>query len=145
MVISANRNNAAYAALGYPVVSDLIAGYAGPLAGLHAGLTACTTPLLCTAPCDAPLLPTDLVLRLADAMARDSAPVAVVRTDGHLQPTFILCRRAVLPNLEQYLAGGGRKFGAWLAIVGALPVDFADAHAFANINTREDLARLETQ
>ena len=60
LIINANRNLDQYGGLGYPVVSDEVSGYAGPLAGLHAGLRACTTPLIVTAPCDSPFLPTDL-------------------------------------------------------------------------------------
>ena len=44
LVINANRNAERYAVFGYPVVADAIGGFAGPLAGLHAGLTAATTP-----------------------------------------------------------------------------------------------------
>ena len=61
IVINANQNREAYAAFGHPVVPDAIEGYAGPLAGLHAGLQAATQPLVVTAPCDSPFLPEDLV------------------------------------------------------------------------------------
>ena len=40
IVINANQNLEAYAALGHRVVSDEVGGFAGPLAGLHAGLAA---------------------------------------------------------------------------------------------------------
>ena len=54
MLINANQNLEAYAALGAPVLPDSISGFAGPLAGLHAGLQHCSKPLLVTAPSDAP-------------------------------------------------------------------------------------------
>jgi len=64
VLINANRNSEQYEAFGYPVISDEVGGFAGPLAGLHAGMRACTTELIVTAPCDSPFLPLDLVARL---------------------------------------------------------------------------------
>jgi molybdopterin-guanine dinucleotide biosynthesis protein A len=64
LIVNANQNIERYGAFGHPVVPDAIGGFAGPLAGLHAGLNACTTPLLVTSPCDSPFLPLDLVARL---------------------------------------------------------------------------------
>ena len=93
LVVNANRNLDAYAGLGYPVVADRIEGFAGPLAGIHAGLTACATPLLATAPCDAPFLPADLVARLRAALESQPSHIAVARTVDGLQPTFALMRR----------------------------------------------------
>src|SRR5919197_5324771 len=64
IVINANQNLERYAAFGHRVVSDRISGFAGPLAGLHAGLEAISQPLALTVPCDSPFLPSDLVARL---------------------------------------------------------------------------------
>lgn len=145
LIVSANRNEAAYAAFGYPVIADIAAGHGekfrGPLAGVQAGLAACETPLLATAPCDAPLLPPNLVERLRAALAGD-ATVAVARTKQGTHPVFMLCRRAVLPELERWLASGKRGFGAWQREMAAVEVDFEDEAAFANINTPEELQRL---
>ncbi|HMX17345.1 MAG TPA: molybdenum cofactor guanylyltransferase, partial [Rhodocyclaceae bacterium] len=68
LMVNANRNGEAYAAFGFPVLADAVAGFAGPLAGLQAGLAACTTPLLVTVPCDSPDAPRDLVARLGAAL-----------------------------------------------------------------------------
>lgn len=141
LILSANRNEAAYAAFGLPVVSDRIENFPGPLAGVQAGLAACTTPLLATAPCDAPLLPTDIVERLHAALASD-AMVAVARTKQGSHPVFMLCRREVLPVLEQWLASGERSFGAWQREMAAVEVDFDDEAAFTNVNTPEELSNL---
>jgi molybdenum cofactor guanylyltransferase len=59
-----------YAAFGHPVVADAIPDFAGPLAGLHAALSAARTPYVATAPCDSPFLPVDLVFRLFSALDR---------------------------------------------------------------------------
>ncbi|MDP2751875.1 MAG: molybdenum cofactor guanylyltransferase MobA [Rhodocyclaceae bacterium] len=136
IIINANRNIPAYAGFGYPVVRDQFDGFAGPLAGLHAGLTACETPLLVVVPCDAPLLPTDLVARLQSALNEHAS---VAQTTQGTEPTFMLCRRTVLPMLEQALMKGERKFGAWQRSVGAIEVNFEDESAFKNMNTHTDL------
>ena len=93
-----------YAAFGHPVVPDRIEGYAGPLAGLHAGLGASTTPLLVTVPCDSPFLPLDLVARLRGALEAGHAQLAVAKTGDQAQPVFSLVRRDVLDDLAAFLA-----------------------------------------
>ncbi len=143
LLINANHNGAAYAAFGYPLVADAIPGYAGPLAGLHAGLTACTTPLLASVPCDSPFLPRDFVARLRAALDLAGAQLAVARAGAHRHHAFMLCRREVLPGLTAYLDGGGRKIGLWYESLDVVEVPFADEEAFANINTLEELREYE--
>jgi molybdopterin-guanine dinucleotide biosynthesis protein A len=141
LVVNANRNATRYAAFGYPVVPDALDGYAGPLAGLHAGMTAAATPFVVTAPCDSPYLPTDLVARLAAAAAADRADLAVAKTLSQPHPVFALVRRELLPHLDAFLAGGGRKIDAWYSTLAVVEVGFDDeAEAFRNFNTREELA-----
>jgi len=141
LLINANQNAERYAAFGYPVVSDAVGGFAGPLAGLHAGMTAAATPLVVTVPCDSPFLPADLVARLAAAHARAGAQLAVARTFDQPHPVFALARRDLLPHLAAFLAAGGRKIDAWYATLAAVEGAFDDeADAFANINTAAELA-----
>jgi molybdopterin-guanine dinucleotide biosynthesis protein A len=137
LLINANRNLDLWQAYGLPVVSDEISGFSGPLAGMHAALNVCQTPWLVTVPCDSPFFPRDLVSRLAGQIG--TADIAVVRSDGRLQPVFALLRRELRPGLESYLTNGGRKAGAWLASLALTAVDFDDNAAFANINTPEEL------
>lgn len=145
MMINANQNLDAYAAMGVPVWPDAVEGFAGPLAGLHAGLLHCNTPLLVTAPCDSPFLPTDLVARLAEARERRDADLAVAVTPGgrdgksQAHPVFCLVKRSVLPHLGDFLASGGRKIDAWYSALDVVDVLFEDEDAFRNINTREEL------
>jgi molybdopterin-guanine dinucleotide biosynthesis protein A len=142
LMINANRNEAAYANFGYPVFADQITGFAGPLAGLHAALTATDTPLVLTAPCDSPGQPLDLVSRLHSALLAAKADLAIARAGGRLHPVFCLCRRSLLPQLEAYLLDGGRKVATWCADMGAIEVDFSDqSEAFGNFNTLDDLTR----
>ena len=141
VLINANQNSERYAAFGWPVVADAVGGFAGPLAGLHAGMTAASTRHVVTVPCDSPFLPADLVSRLANALAKDDAELAVARTFDQPHPVFALVRRAVLPHLAAFLAAGGRKIDAWYATLATVEVAFDDeADAFRNINTAAELA-----
>lgn len=141
MLISANRNIDQYAAYG-KVVTDRVADFAGPLAGLDAGLHACPTPLLVTAPCDAPFLPADLVARLAAARAATDADIAIVRSEGQLHLVFALVHTRVRAPLAAFLARGERKVQALTATLSTVEVDFDDVpNAFTNLNTRAELAQ----
>jgi molybdopterin-guanine dinucleotide biosynthesis protein A len=141
VLVNANQNLDRYRALGYPVVPDEVGGFAGPLAGLHAGLTRATRPFAVTVPCDSPFLPADLVARLAEALERNQAELAVARTFDQPHPVFALVRRDVLPGLAAFLATGGRKIDAWYAGLKVVEVRFDDeADAFRNINTADELS-----
>lgn len=145
LLINVNQNIEQYAAFGYRIVADQIPDFAGPLAGLHAALSAAAHPLVATAPCDSPFLPADLVFRLFSALTATDADLAVARTFEQPHPVFCLCKRDVLPHLTEFLAGGGRKFDRWYATLNVVEVAFDDeAEAFENINTREELGRFET-
>ena len=145
LMINANQNGERYAAFGHRVVPDQIPDFAGPLAGLHAALSAASHPLVATAPCDSPFLPADLISRLFSALTATGADLAVARTFDQPHPVFCLCRRDVLPHLTEFLAGGGRKIDRWYTTLKVVEVAFDDeADAFENINTREELGRFET-
>ncbi len=145
LLINANQNGERYAAFGHRVVPDQIPDFAGPLAGLHAALSAAAHPLVATAPCDSPFLPADLVSRLFSALTATGADLAVARTFDQPHPVFCLCRRDVQPHLTEFLAGGGRKIDRWYATLKVVEVAFDDkADAFENINTREELGRFES-
>ena len=146
VLINANQNLERYAALGHRVIPDEIAGYAGPLAGLHRGLTDAAHELVATVPCDSPFLPRDLIARLREALALQEAEIAVAKTGDQPHPVFCLCRRSVRPGLAGFLAGGGRKIDAWYAKLRVVEVPFDDQlDAFSNINTEEELRAFETR
>lgn len=141
MLINANQNPERYAAFGYPVVADAVGGFAGPLAGLHAGMARAATAFVMTVPCDSPFLPADLVARLAAAFTANTTDLAVARTFEQPHPVFALVRRSVLPHLALFLEGGGRKIDAWYGTLAVVEVPFDDeADAFRNINTAAELA-----
>ena len=145
LLINANQNGERYAAFGHRVVPDQIPDFAGPLAGLHAALSAATHPLVATAPCDSPFLPSDLISRLFSALTAADADLAVAKTFDQAHPVFCLCKRSVLPHLTEFLESGGRKIDRWYSTLNIVEVAFDDeAEAFENINTREELGRFES-
>ena len=153
MIINANQNLALYEAFCSQVWPDQMEGFAGPLAGLQSGLTHCETPYLVCVPCDSPFLPTDLVTRLSQALLQEDADLAVATTmedrEGKLikqaHPVFSFMKTSLLPHLNQFLEGGGRKVDAWYASLKVIEVNFDDTAAFRNINTLNELRDLESQ
>lgn len=140
VLINANRHGDSYGAFGCPVIADRVAGHAGPLAGLDAGLAACATPFLACVPCDSPFLPADLVARLADTLEGAGAEVAVAQAGGRLHPVFALMRCAVAPALTDYLDRGGRRVETWLNSLHTVICAFDEnPAAFDNLNTPDDL------
>jgi molybdopterin-guanine dinucleotide biosynthesis protein A len=138
IIVNANQNPDEYRKFGYRVVADDISGFAGPLAGLHAGLKAAAHPLVATVPCDSPFLPLDLIQRLRGSLKDND--LAVARTGAQPHPVFALVKRHCMESLEAFLAQGGRKIDAWYASLKVVEVSFDDeADAFRNINTREEL------
>ena len=141
VIVNANQNQAEYARLGCRVVGDEIGGFAGPLAGLQAGLKANVHPFLVTVPCDSPFLPRDLVARLHAALIANHADLAVAKTGDQPHPVFSLVRESLAGHLTKFLEGGGRKIDAWYASLKVVEVPFDDQpDAFSNINTPADLA-----
>ena len=156
LMINANRNLAAYESFGASVWPDGLADYAGPLAGFLSGLAHCETPFLVTVPCDTPLLPLDLVPRLAQALQAQNADIAMAAAperDPHgqlqirTQPVFCLLRVSLLESLQQFTHNGGRKIDAWTALHKTVIVPFDlptdDPKAFFNANTLAELRQLE--
>jgi molybdopterin-guanine dinucleotide biosynthesis protein A len=144
ILINANREIAKYEALGYPVIADDIAGFAGPLAGLHKGMREALSTHVLTVPCDSPLLPMDLAERLMSALIESEADLAVAKTGTQAHPVFCLCRKSLAANLEEFLQSGGRKIDTWYGTLKVAEVAFDDnPRAFANINTVEELCELE--
>ena len=151
VLINANRNLAAYESFGVPVVIDSVPDFAGPLAGILAGLEQCQTRYLLTAPCDSPFVPTDLASRLASALeaahARIAMPVTMASDEQgqprrQVQPVFCLIDARLADDLNAYLQGGGRKIETWTARHPTVDVLFDDSGAFANVNTLEELHQL---
>jgi len=146
LLINANRNLDAYARLGLPVVPDRFGGFLGPLAGIASGLLTATTPYVATVPCDSPLLPFDLVARLAVALASEQAEIAVAHDGVRAHPVFLLVRRELGADLLDFLGTGGRKIDQWFTRHRLAVADFRDsAQAFINVNHVEERTALEAR
>ena len=155
LAISANAHAEDYARFGLPVWPDLLPGQLGPLAGLHSGMRHAGTPYLLTVPCDSPLLPPDLAVRLAACLSENGADLAIAVTEEmdpatgsavrRPHPVFCLVKTSALPQLEAYLAAGERRMRTWHGPLKLAEVLFQEHGAFGNVNTPEDLAALQAQ
>jgi molybdopterin-guanine dinucleotide biosynthesis protein A len=145
VMINANRNLEVYRAMGVAVYSDGVPDFAGPLAGVLAGLDHCATPYLVTVPCDTPYFPHDLVGRLAAGLLGADIATAYSREGDELspQPVFCLMKTSLRDSLRAFIDRGQRKTGLWARELGGARVIFDDAAAFANFNTTAELSGAE--
>lgn len=140
LIVSCNRNLAAYRALGLPCVADRIPGYAGPLAGIAAGLSYAINDLALTVPCDAPLVTPDLAARLQASLHANGAELCYAWDGERDQYLFALMKTSLKASIERYLEAGRHSVRGWFATINAQRVDFSDAGGtFANINTPQEL------
>lgn len=131
-------------ALGLPTLYDQAGDALGPLAGVKVGLTWAGEQgarALAVSPCDAPLLPDDLYLRLLE---RTNGGAAMAETSEGRQPLCAIWPVTSLPDVQAALRDGAHP-PTWqmLEQMGARKVFFDRPEAFANINTRDDLAAVE--
>jgi molybdopterin-guanine dinucleotide biosynthesis protein A len=148
ILINANGDPARFAFTGLPVAADDVEGFAGPLAGILAGLdwAAKHAPELewaASVPGDCPFLPNDLVERLHEARKAANAPLACARSGEWRHPVVGLWRVDLRHNLRRALVKDGlRKIEVWTARHGVGIADWPDrpVDPFFNVNTPEDLA-----
>jgi molybdopterin-guanine dinucleotide biosynthesis protein A len=151
IVLNANGDPARFASYGLPVVADSVPDYAGPLAGILAGLDwaaehAPDVPYVVSVPGDCPFLPHDLVARLHAARMSAGTPLACARSGDWRHPVVGLWPVALREDLRRALVSDGlRKIEVWTARHGvgiadwpAIPVD-----PFFNVNTPEDAAEAD--
>ena len=143
--INANQNEAEFAALGVPIVPDIIDNV-GPLGGIHAGLAWASNlrgiKWLATVAVDTPFLPEDFLSRLASS--RDAeAVVAATRADR--SPVCALWSIEQLPDVDFALKRGVRKMDDYLKLITWRTVVFSAGtqNPLFNINTVENLAEAE--
>lgn len=144
--LAINSNNPAeqFADLGLPVLPDNIPGFAGPLAGMHAGLQHYPDDWLIGVAVDLPGIPDDLVARLRAGIGEKLCAYA---SDGRRHALAILFRPGAAGPVRAYLDNGGRRVGEFLAAHGAA-VPFnrpQDRNLFINLNTPEELRRAEQE
>lgn len=140
ILINANRNRESYAAFGYPVLSDQLSDFQGPLAGMASALDQCQTDYLMTVPCDCPFIPLDLAKKLRARLEENEAEICVASDGKREQPVFLLIKRELKDSMLAFLNAGERKIDYWYRRHQTVSADFSnDRYAFVNINSREDL------
>ena len=149
IIVSANGEPARFAGYGLPVVADSIANFAGPLAGILAGMEwAAATGLdwVVSVPADCPFLPYDLVDRLHAARRRENLPIACACSGERRHPVVALWPTSLRAELRRALLDDGvRKIAAWTSRYGVALATWPDApfDPFFNVNTPDDLAEAE--
>ncbi len=147
MVINANGDPARFAGFGLPVVADSVPDFAGPLAGVLAGLdwAAAHRPdweFVASVATDAPFLPHDLVARLVQGVREAGADLACAASGGRAHPVFGLWPMRLREDLRHAVVVEGiRKVDAWTGRHKLVTVSFADrpVDPFFNANRPEDL------
>ena len=153
IIVNANGNPQRFADTGLPVIADNVLGFAGPLAGILAGLDWLAAQnngieWMVSVPGDCPFLPDDLVQRLHAARRQLGAGVglACARSGEWRHPVVGLWPLALRADLRKALVDEGlRKIEVWTARHGVAIADWSDQpiDPFFNVNTPEDAARAE--
>ena len=151
IVLNANGDPSRFASSGLPVAADSVPDFAGPLAGILAGLdwAAAHAPHIvdiASVPGDCPFLPADLVARLSAARAAGGQPLACARSGDWRHPVVGLWPVTLRDDLRKALIGEGlHKIEAWTARHGIAIAEWPDTPVdpFFNVNTPEDVAAAE--
>lgn len=144
LALNANGDPDRFASFGLPVLGDSIDGFAGPLAGVLAGMDWAAdrgADHIVTAAADTPFFPPDLVPRLLLAVETSGHPIALAKTESGRHPTFGLWPVVLRDDLRSALASGVRKVVAWTDMHGAASAEFPSGvlDPFFNVNTPEDM------
>jgi molybdopterin-guanine dinucleotide biosynthesis protein A len=149
IVINANGDPVRFAAFGLPVVADSVPDFAGPLAGILAGLdwAAANRPDIASVvsvPGDCPFLPRDLVARLHDARATENKPLACAHSGEWRHPVAALWQVALRDDLRHAITVENlRKIEVWTARHGVALADWpaGSVDPFFNVNTPDDVEK----
>lgn len=156
VVINANGDPSRFARFGLPVVADSFPDFPGPLAGVLAGMRYASTRAvpsthIATVSGDAPFLPSDLVVRLAQASASSGDAIAMAQSADVLHAVIALWPVALADALEAALAAGERGVRRWAERQGMMAVTFEPLHVagrtvdpFFNVNTPEEFLEAGT-
>lgn len=150
LLLNANGDPARFASFGLPVVADSVPDFAGPLAGILAGLDWLAEhrphmPWLLSVAGDTPFLPDDLARRLHAARAAAGTPLACAASAGRVHHAVGLWPVSLREDLRRSLAAGERKIAAWTARHGVAIAEWPaePLDPFFNVNAPEDLAEAE--
>jgi len=150
LLLNANGDPARFEGFGLPVVADTVPDFAGPLAGILAGLDWLAahrpqTPWLLSVAGDTPFLPADLVVRLHAARVAAGTALACAASASWEHHAIGLWPVSLRDDLRRSLLAGERKIGAWTGRHGVATAEWPAEpfDPFFNINTPEDLAEAE--
>lgn len=156
LALNANGDPARFAPYGLAVIPDAIEGFAGPLAGVAAGMLWARAALpdcrwIATVAGDTPFFPADLVARFIGAAGHDEAMIALAKSGDRVHPVFGLWPVAHADDLMAFLeAGETRKVLAWVdrhprvdVTFPALTLDGIAVDPFFNVNEPDDIATAE--
>ena len=151
IVINANGDTSRFGSFGLPVVADSVEGFAGPLAGVLAGLdwaaeNAPECEWVVSVATDAPFFPDDLAARLVAASETENADLACAESGGRNHPVFGLWPVDLREDLrEAMLVEEIRKIDAWTGRYRVAEVEWPAEpfDPFFNTNRPDDLAEAE--
>ena len=151
VIINANGDAARFADTGCAIVADSVPDFAGPLAGILAGLDwaavhAPDSEWLVSVPGDCPFLPKDLVTRLYEARVTSNVPLACARSGEWRHPVVGLWSVKLREDLRHALMSEGlHKIELWTARHGIAIAEWPAApfDPFFNVNTPKDVAQAE--
>jgi molybdopterin-guanine dinucleotide biosynthesis protein A len=151
LLLNANGDPARFARFGLPVVADDIPDFAGPLAGILAGLDwlAANEPRLewmASVPGDCPFVPRNLVPRLHQARMAEGTPLACAKSGDWRHPVAGLWPVALRSDLRRALTEEGlHKIEVWTGRHGVAIAEwpYKPVDPFFNVNRPEDLANAE--
>jgi len=142
LLISANRNVETYQQYG-GVISDELADFQGPLAGIAKAMSVVSTTHLLVLPCDSPLVNEIVIDRLIQCMADKNVDICVADDGSHIHPTFAIMKTSLKDNLLDFLDSGERKLGLWIEQNNFQKVDCSDQpKVFINLNNPQDFDKI---
>lgn len=142
ILISANRNQEEYRAMGLPVYPDNFADYPGPLAGLVSCAPHIETPYTIVMSCDMPGISAKIIEQLKKTLssAPEKPSAAVFRDHQTLQCGLFVCETSALNSIQASLDDNNRSVQQWLKSLNLLTLTWSeDTDAFKNINRLADL------
>ena len=139
IIINANRNLSTYKNYNYPVISDSLDNFQGPLSGIYSMLKSIDTDYLITLPCYCPNFSWYVIQKMIDH-SNEENDVCVAHNGIRSQPVFMLVSKSKVQSLHNYLANGYRKIDIWYKQNNHKYIYFDnDTQYFDNINTTEQL------
>jgi molybdenum cofactor guanylyltransferase len=149
VVLNANGDPARFGPFGLPVIADSVPDFAGPLAGILAGLdwVAANRPAVewvVSVPGDCPFLPRDLVAKLHAARITNGKLLACAHSGDWRHPVVALWHIGLREDLRHAITVEDlRKIEVWTARHGIALADWPTepVDPFFNVNTPEDVER----